>query len=97
MSTDPQPSPKRARRAWSPDAPIGRIPVVDVQPVAEAGRFPAKSTVGEVFPVRATVFREGHDMYGAEAVLLRPDGTEACRVRMHEVGIGLDHYEALVL
>ncbi|MCL2848464.1 MAG: alpha-1,4-glucan--maltose-1-phosphate maltosyltransferase [Micrococcales bacterium] len=70
--------------------------MVDVQPVSEAGRFPAKSTVGEVFPVRATVFREGHDAYSAEAVLVRPDGTEASRTRMHEVGIGLDHYEALV-
>lgn len=70
--------------------------MVDVQPVSEAGRFPAKSTVGEVFPVRATVFREGHDAYAAEAVLVRPDGTEASRVRMQEVGIGLDHYEAMV-
>ncbi|MCL2090803.1 MAG: alpha-1,4-glucan--maltose-1-phosphate maltosyltransferase [Micrococcales bacterium] len=75
---------------------MGRIPALDVQPVAEAGRFPARSTVGEVFPVRATVFREGHDAYGAEVVLVRPDGTEASRVRMHEVGVGLDRYEGWV-
>jgi len=70
--------------------------VVDVAPVAEAGRFPAKSTVGEAFPISATVFREGHDAFGAEAVLVRPDGTEADRVRMAETGTGLSRYEAWV-
>ncbi|MBD4543683.1 DUF3416 domain-containing protein, partial [Xanthomonas citri pv. citri] len=39
----------------------GRIPVMDVQPVVLDGRFPAKAVVGEDIPVRATVFREGHD------------------------------------
>ena len=55
---------------------VGRIPVVDVSPVAEAGRFPAKAVVGEAVPVRATVFREGHDAVNATVVLTGPDGTE---------------------
>ncbi|MDO5672245.1 MAG: DUF3416 domain-containing protein [Actinomycetaceae bacterium] len=51
---------------------IPRIPATEVFPVLEEGRWPAKVVEGEAFPVRATVFREGHDTYAAEAVLLRP-------------------------
>ena len=36
------------------------------------GRQAAKATVGEAFPVSATVFREGHDQLGAEVVLTAP-------------------------
>ena len=39
----------------------GRIGIDDVAPVVSAGRYPAKAVVGEVVPVRATVWREGHD------------------------------------
>ena len=48
---------------------IGRIPVVDVQPVVAGGQRPAKAVTGESFEVSATVFREGHHMLGAAAVL----------------------------
>ncbi len=74
--------------------PIGRIPVVDVSPVVEGGRWPAKATVGEVVPVRATVFREGHDAVSATAVLVGPDRTDRCQVRMTLVEPGLDRWEA---
>ncbi|WP_416220836.1 alpha-1,4-glucan--maltose-1-phosphate maltosyltransferase [Cellulomonas sp. S1-8] len=73
---------------------VGRIPVLDVSPVAEEGRFPAKAVVGEAVPVRATVLREGHDALGATAVLLRPDGTVHSTARMVDVAPGLDRYEA---
>ena len=53
---------------------VGRIPVIDVTPLVDLGRQPAKATVGEPFPVAATVFREGHDVLGAEVVLTDPDG-----------------------
>ena len=39
----------------------GRIEIDDVAPVVSGGRFPAKAVVGEIVPVRATVWREGHD------------------------------------
>lgn len=74
--------------------PVGRIPVVDVSPVAEEGRFPAKAVVGEAVVVRATVFREGHDAVGATAVLTRPDGTDHSWERMVDVAPGLDRFEA---
>jgi starch synthase (maltosyl-transferring) len=44
---------------------IGRIPILDVQPVVHGGRFPAKAVPGELVEVTATVIREGHEMLGA--------------------------------
>ena len=61
---------------------VGRIPVMDVMPLVDLGRLPAKATAGEPLPVSATVFREGHDQLGAEVVLVAPDGTRRPPVRM---------------
>jgi starch synthase (maltosyl-transferring) len=47
----------------------GRIAVDDVQPVVSGGRFPAKAVVGEVIPVSAAVWREGHDAVAANLVV----------------------------
>jgi starch synthase (maltosyl-transferring) len=43
----------------------------------DGGARPAKAVVDEQFPVRATVFREGHDAVSASVVLVAPDGTES--------------------
>ncbi|MGO1973456.1 MAG: maltotransferase domain-containing protein [Propionibacteriaceae bacterium] len=67
-------SPNQQRRPRAAD--IGRIPVLKVSPVIESGAYAAKATVGEVIPIRATVFREGHDAVNASVVLTGPDGTE---------------------
>ncbi|WP_183528100.1 alpha-1,4-glucan--maltose-1-phosphate maltosyltransferase [Micrococcus sp. TA1] len=75
---------------------IGRIPVTGVQPVIDCGAHPAKAVVGEDIPVRATVFREGHDRLGATAVLYGPSGSEVHRVRMTEGTPGLDEYRAVL-
>ncbi|MEQ6901911.1 alpha-1,4-glucan--maltose-1-phosphate maltosyltransferase [Nocardioides sp. YIM 152588] len=64
---------------------VGRIPVIDVTPVLAGGSAPAKASVGEPFPVSATVFREGHDRLGAEVVLVAPDGSRRPPVRMEPV------------
>ena len=64
---------------------VGRIPVMDVTPVVNLGRNPAKGAVGEWFDVTALVFREGHDQLGAEVVLTDPSGTRRAPVRMVEV------------
>lgn len=60
----------------------------------EDGRWPAKATEREAFPVRATVFREGHDAVAATAVLVAPDGTDHSWARMYDIAPGLDRYEA---
>jgi starch synthase (maltosyl-transferring) len=48
---------------------VGRIGIDDVAPVISGGRFPAKAVVGEIVPVRATVWREGHDAVAATLVV----------------------------
>lgn len=47
----------------------GRIEIDDVQPVISGGKFPAKAVVGEIVPVAATVWREGHDAVAATLVV----------------------------
>ncbi len=75
---------------------IGRIPILDVQPVLECGRRPAKAVTGETFPVSATVFREGHEMLGAGVALISPAGQQHPLVTMHELVPGTDRYGAEV-
>ena len=47
----------------------GRIEIDDVAPVLSGGRFPAKAVVGEVVPVSAAVWREGHDAVASTLVV----------------------------
>jgi starch synthase (maltosyl-transferring) len=69
--------------------------VVDVQPVVDCGRFPAKAVAGETFTISATVFREGHDAVGAN-VVLRPVGARkkdvASWLPMRLVSAGFDRW-----
>ncbi len=76
---------------------ISRIPAIEVFPTVQDATLPAKATEGEAFPVSATVFREGHDQFGAEVVLITPDNREFSRERMYEVAVGLDRMEAWVM
>jgi len=76
--------------AQVPQVLSGRIPIMDVSPVVESGRLPAKAVVGEQVPARATVFREGHGALGVELVLMDPAGRERARQRMSDLGTGLD-------
>ena len=89
----------QSRPATSPILPstVGRIPVLALSPVVDAGRFPAKAVVGEPVPITATVFREGHDAVAATAVLVGPDGVDHSRVRMTLLAPGTDRYGATVV
>lgn len=82
-----------AKAASTPVPTLGRIPIVDVQPSLQNGAWPAKGTVGEAFPVTATVFREGHDQFGASAVLVDPDGHEVQESIMYDSHPGLNIYK----
>jgi starch synthase (maltosyl-transferring) len=75
---------------------IGRIPILDVEPVLDCGRRPARAVAGETFEVSATVFREGHDMLGAAVVLHAPGGARERPAPMHEAAPGTDRYRAEV-
>lgn len=43
---------------------IGRMGIDDIQPLISAGQYPAKCVVGEMIPISATAWREGHDALG---------------------------------
>jgi len=73
---------------------IGRIPILNVQPVVHCGRYPARAVTGETFQVSATVFREGHEMLGTGVVLRDPGGAWLPLVQMRLLAEGTDRYGA---
>ncbi|MFR9788962.1 alpha-1,4-glucan--maltose-1-phosphate maltosyltransferase [Streptomyces sp. MB22_4] len=75
---------------------LGRIPVLDVRPVVQHGRRPAKAVTGEAFEVSATVFREGHDAVAANVVLRDPRGRPGPWTPMRELAPGTDRWGATV-
>ena len=93
--TPPSFAPDRSVLDLLGQEPIGRIPVLDVEPVVDGGRRPTKSVVGELFTLSATVFREGHDAVNATAVLIDPDGGER-HVPMVCTNPGLSHWRTVV-
>jgi starch synthase (maltosyl-transferring) len=73
---------------------IGRIPILDIEPVVECGRRPAKAAAGETFEVSATVIIEGHGTLGCGVVLRDPKGQPGPLTRMRLVVPGTDRYAA---
>ncbi|MEC4019719.1 alpha-1,4-glucan--maltose-1-phosphate maltosyltransferase [Streptomyces sp. H27-D2] len=73
---------------------IGRIPVLDLRPLIDCGRRPAKAVVGETFEVSATVFREGHDEVAANVALRDPAGRAGPWTPMRELAPGTDRWGA---
>ncbi|MEU2288846.1 maltotransferase domain-containing protein, partial [Streptomyces sp. NPDC013178] len=89
--------PPAPERSSTGDAPaVGRIPVLDVRPVVQHGRRPAKAVTGETFQISATVFREGHDAVAANVVLRDPDGRPGPWTPMRELAPGTDRWGAEV-
>jgi starch synthase (maltosyl-transferring) len=64
---------------------VARIPITNVSPVIEHGRYPVKAVPGEILTVEAAVFREGHDMLGAGVVLTDAAGRDRPLVHMREL------------
>ncbi|MFI6815378.1 alpha-1,4-glucan--maltose-1-phosphate maltosyltransferase [Nonomuraea sp. NPDC050328] len=75
---------------------IGRIPISDIQPVVDCGRWPAKAVAGETFDISATVFREGHDAVAAGVVLIAPGGEQLRLKPMRELAPGTDRWGVTV-
>lgn len=77
---------------------INRIPASDISPtIWFGGEFVSVKTIPfEQFKVEATVIREGHDAFGAQAVVLDSKGNEVCRSVMHENAPGTNRYETWV-
>ncbi|MGW5696463.1 alpha-1,4-glucan--maltose-1-phosphate maltosyltransferase [Streptomyces asiaticus] len=75
---------------------IGRIPILDIRPLIDCGRRPAKAVVDETFEVSATVFREGHDAVSTNVVLRDPSGRSGPWTPMRELAPGTDRWGAEV-
>ena len=54
-----------------------RLAIDEVRPLVACGRFPSKSVVGEILPISAIVWREGHDALSASLVVRRPGGASS--------------------
>jgi starch synthase (maltosyl-transferring) len=74
----------------------GRFPIEDVAPSVACGRYPAKAVVGELVPVSAVSYREGHDALGVNVVWQGPDGQAQPFTRMRPGEPGLDQWHALI-
>lgn len=59
---------RRSQPSAPPAGPLPHIVVQDVRPSTPHG-YPAKGLVGERIPVTASIFREGHDVLAARALL----------------------------
>jgi starch synthase (maltosyl-transferring) len=67
----------------------GRIAVTEVRPVVDGGAYPARAAAGELVEISATVFREGHELVGATAILRGP-GKDVRKVRLELAVPGID-------
>jgi starch synthase (maltosyl-transferring) len=79
-----------------PARPVARIPITDIHPSVDGGKFVAKGFVGEIMPFSAVVFREGHDSCGAEIALTSPTG-KTTRLRMRQGAPGSDRWHNEIL
>uniref|UniRef100_UPI001CEDF19A maltotransferase domain-containing protein n=1 Tax=Streptomyces aureocirculatus TaxID=67275 RepID=UPI001CEDF19A len=70
------------------------VPLLDVHPVVDGGRRPAKAVPGETFEVTATLFAEGHQVVGANVVLLGPGERCGPWTPMRELSPGSDRWGA---
>ena len=73
----------------------GRVEIDDVQPVVSCGAYPAKAVVGEVVPISAAVWREGHDEVAATLVVRYlgpryPQASEARRLKAAQAVASVD-------
>jgi starch synthase (maltosyl-transferring) len=74
----------------------GRFPIEDVTPSVSCGRYPAKAVVGELVPVSATAYREGHNALGVNVVWQGPHGEAEPFTRMRPGEPGLDQWHAVI-
>jgi len=75
---------------------VGRFPIEDVTPAVSCGRCPAKAVVGEVVPVSAVSYREGHSALGVNVVWQGPDGVTRPFTRMSAGAPGTDRWHGTI-
>jgi len=73
---------------------VGRFFIEAVSPSVACGRLPAKAVVGELVPVSAVAFPEGHGQLGCHVVWQGPDSAGGGSVRMRPGDPGTDTWHA---
>src|SRR5256714_4378704 len=74
----------------------GRFPIENVTPSVAGGRSRARAVVGELVPVSAVSYRDGHAKLGCNVVWLGPDGTQQPFTRMKLGEPGLDEWHGTI-
>jgi starch synthase (maltosyl-transferring) len=70
------------------------IVIQNVEPQVDCGRYPVKREVGDRVQVTAEIFREGHDVLGAELLWRKESSKSWNRIPMAQANAGLDLWEA---
>ncbi|RNE48384.1 maltotransferase domain-containing protein [Corynebacterium alimapuense] len=73
----------------------GRLGIDDIRPQITGGRYPAKAVIGEVVPVSALAWREGHDAIAASLMVTGPGAEEAIAIRMTPEELDQDRVHAV--
>ncbi|MGE5827409.1 MAG: maltotransferase domain-containing protein [Micromonosporaceae bacterium] len=73
-----------------------RLTIVEITPVVACGEHPAKAVVGELVPISAVAFREGHEAVGANVAWQGPDGEPGPFTRMAAGDSGTDRWHAAI-
>jgi starch synthase (maltosyl-transferring) len=74
----------------------GRIPIEEITPTLACGEYPAKAVVGELVPIGAVSYRDGHGAIGCNVVWRGPDGQDRPFTRMASTGAGTDRWTATI-
>jgi starch synthase (maltosyl-transferring) len=69
-----------------------RVVIEAVSPAVDAGRFPAKRTVGDLVSVEADIFADGHDAIAASLVARREGSDQSIEVPMRAIVNGNDRW-----
>ena len=72
---------------------LTRVVIEHVSPAVDGGLFPAKTSVGDIVPIEADVFTDGHDL-PATRVLIRHEDEDPREMPM--VPLGNDHWRSEV-
>lgn len=73
----------------------GRMVIDEIRPTTPGSGYPAKAVVGEAVPVRAVIFKDGHDILAAR-VLLCVEGQADPEQVVGLAPVGNDEWEATV-
>ncbi|MCS4534856.1 maltotransferase domain-containing protein [Corynebacterium sp. HS2168-gen11] len=70
----------------------GRLAIEDVRPKISDRKYPSKAVIGELIPISAQVWREGHDAIAATLTVQGPSNSHIAAKPMH-ITMRMDRYD----